>query len=52
MECWLCPALFCYFANVPQKIYVKADLLPLAVDPVWHVAPDDPRQRRFMEPGD
>lgn len=25
MEGWLCPALFKYFANAPQEIYVKAE---------------------------
>lgn len=24
MECWLCPALFCYFTVAPVKIYVRA----------------------------
>ena len=28
MEGWLCPALFKYFENAPQRIYVKAE--PLA----------------------
>lgn len=50
MEGWLCPALFCYFTTVPLKIYVKAEPLPAGVDPLWHVDPDDPRARRFVEP--
>lgn len=52
MECWLCPALLLYFENPPEKLFVRADPLPKGVDPIWHVAPDDPRQRRFMSAGD
>lgn len=49
---WLCPALFCYFNDVPQKIHVKAEALPEGVDPIWHIDPDDPGARRFMSAGD
>lgn len=52
MEGWLCPALFCFFQNAPKLLFVRADPLPPGVDPIWRVAPDDPRQRRFMAPGD
>jgi hypothetical protein len=45
---WLCPALFLYFENAPPKIYAKAEPLPAGVDPVWRVAADDPRARRFV----
>lgn len=48
MEGWLCPALGLYFAAAPARLFVRADPLPAGVDPIWHVAPDDPRQRRFM----
>ena len=48
MTCWLCPALFCYFDQAPKKIFVKAGPLPVGVDPIWHVASDDPRARQFM----
>jgi hypothetical protein len=48
MECWLCPALQLYFAAAPPRLFVRADPLPAGVDPIWHVAPDDPRQRRFV----
>ena len=48
MICWLCPALFCYFDQAPQKIFVKAEPLPVGVDPIWHVDSDDPSARRFM----
>lgn len=47
---WLCPALFCYFEEAPKKIYVKAEPLPLGVDPIWHVGLDDPRAKRFVSP--
>lgn len=49
---WLCPALLLYFDGAPQRLFVKADTLPDGIDPIWHVDPDDPRQRRFMGPGD
>jgi hypothetical protein len=48
MECWLCPALFCYFAQAPEKIYVRADPLPAGVNPIWE-PPDDESPRRFVE---
>lgn len=49
MECWLCPALFCYFDSAPEKIYVRADPLPVGVNPIWE-PPDDTEPRRFVEP--
>ena len=52
MEGWLCPALFCFFESAPQRLFVKADPLTEGVDPIWHVSPDDPRQRRIMSAGD
>jgi hypothetical protein len=27
MEGWLCPALFCYFTEAPQELYVKAEAI-------------------------
>jgi hypothetical protein len=48
MECWLCPALFCYFESAPEKIYVRADPLPVGVNPIWE-PPDDAEPRRFVE---
>lgn len=45
---WLCPALGLYFPAAPARLFVRADTLPDGVDPIWHVSPDDPRQRRFM----
>ena len=45
---WLCPALFCYFDKAPQQIFVKAEPLPVGVDPIWHVSADDPRARQFI----
>lgn len=52
MEGWLCPALFCFFSTAPPRLFVKADQLPPGVNPIWHVSPDDSRQRRFMSPND
>jgi hypothetical protein len=48
MECWLCPALGLYFSEAPQMLFVRADPLPAGIDPIWHVDPQDPRQRRFV----
>ena len=45
---WLCPALFLYFPEAPRTIYAKAEPLPAGFDPIWHVAADDPRARRFV----
>jgi hypothetical protein len=45
---WLCPALFLYFEEAPKTIYAKAEPLPTGIDPVWQVARDDPRARRFV----
>lgn len=51
MICWLCPALFLYFQEAPKTIYAKAEPLPAGVDPIWHIAADDPRARRFVSAG-
>ncbi len=48
MEGWLCPALLLYFQASPPRLFVRAEPLPEGVDPIWHVDPNDPRQRRFM----
>ena len=48
MECWLCPALELYFSAAPQRLFVRADPLPAGIDPIWHVDPQDPRQRQFV----
>lgn len=48
MKGWLCPALLLYFVAPPPRLFVRADPLPEGVDPIWHVDPDDPRQRHFM----
>ena len=52
MQGWLCPALLLYFDGAPARLFVRADQLPPNIDPIWHVSPDDPRQRRFVGPGD
>lgn len=49
---WLCPALFLYFQQAPKTIYAKAEPLPTGIDPIWHVAANDPRARRFVSAGD
>jgi len=36
MEGWFCPALFRYFDRTPMKFFVRADSLPVGVDPIWH----------------
>jgi hypothetical protein len=48
MVAWLCPALYEYFAAPPPRIYVKGEKLPAGVDPIWHIASDDPQARRYM----
>lgn len=48
MECWLCPALFCYFREAPARIFVRADRLPDGVDPIWNPEPGQ-TGRRFVE---
>lgn len=48
MECWLCPALFCYFPAAPEKIYVRADPLPQGVNPIWEPRGDE-EPRRFVQ---
>jgi hypothetical protein len=35
MRGWLCPALFRYFEEAPDHIYMKAEPLSEGVDPVW-----------------
>jgi len=48
LECWLCPALFCYFESAPERIYVRANPLPAGVDPIWR---DGSQGTRFVGPG-
>ena len=47
-ELWLCPALFCYFESAPKRIFVKAEPLPVGLDPHWTPGPGD-EARRFVE---
>ena len=47
MECWLCPALYCYFAAAPERIYVRAEPLPAGVNPIWE-PPAGRETRRFV----
>jgi hypothetical protein len=49
MECWLCPALFCYFDEAPPRIFVRAESLPKGVNPIWTPEPEQPG-RRFVGP--
>lgn len=48
MEGWLCPALGLYFKAAPARIFVKAEPLPVGVDPIWHVDRDAPMVARFV----
>lgn len=36
MKGWLCPALYLYFAEAPKEIYMKAEVLPEGVSPIWN----------------
>lgn len=47
-ELWLCPALFCYFESAPERIFVKAEVLPIGVDPHWSPGAGE-TARRFVE---
>jgi len=47
-QLWLCPALFCYFDEAPQRIYLRAEPLPAGVSPQWKPKPGD-EARRFVE---
>lgn len=49
MQCWLCPALFCYFAAAPKRICLAAGPLPEGIDPIWRPDPGE-ETRRFVEP--
>lgn len=48
MEGWLCPALFLYFQSAPPLIYVRAEKLPVGVNPIWDS--DGSEGRRFVGP--
>jgi hypothetical protein len=47
-ELWLCPALFCYFAEAPERIFVQAAPLPEGVNPHWAPSAGE-TARRFVE---
>ena len=47
MECWLCPALFCYFPTAPENIYGGGSRLPCGVNPIWE-PPNNTQPRRFV----
>jgi hypothetical protein len=48
MECWLCPALLLYFQTPPREIFVRAEPLPVGVNP-WWTPPAGVVGRRFVE---
>jgi hypothetical protein len=48
MEGWLCPALGLYFKAAPARIFVRAELLPEGVDPIWHIDRNAPIAVRFV----
>ena len=51
MDCWLCPALLCYFTEPPREIFVAASTLPADVDPIW-TPPPGAKPRRFVSAPD
>ncbi len=48
MDCWLCPALLLYFQTPPREIFVRAEPLPVGVNPRWTPA-EGVTGRRFVE---
>lgn len=48
MDCWLCPALLLYFQTPPKEIFVRAEPLPVGVNPRW-TPPAGVVGRRFVE---
>jgi hypothetical protein len=48
MQGWLCPALGLYFKAAPARIFIKAEPLPVGVDPIWHVRRDEAMAVRFV----
>lgn len=36
MRGWLCPALYLYFREAPEKLYMRAEALPGGVNPIWN----------------
>lgn len=36
MKGWLCPALYLYFPDAPQKIHIRVENLPEGVNPIWN----------------
>ncbi len=52
MVAWLCPALYEYFSQAPVRIFVKAEKLPVGVDPIWHIGSNAPEARRYMSAPD
>ncbi len=48
MVAWLCPALYEYFQAAPERIFVKAEKLPVGIDPIWQVSSNDPQAHRYM----
>lgn len=47
MKGWLCPALYLYFSNAPDRIYMRAEELPADVDPIW-IPRDGVQFRKFV----
>lgn len=48
MRGWLCPALFLYFKEAPDNIYMKASPLSANVNPIWN--PRGKATRQFYAP--
>lgn len=47
MTGWLCPALYLYFAQAPEQIFMRAEPLPAGANPVWDPGGND-LVRRFV----
>jgi hypothetical protein len=47
MRGWLCPALYLYFSQAPNQIYMRAEKLPAGVNPIWTPA-EGVSYRRFV----
>ncbi len=39
MTGWLCPALYLYFTEAPDELFMRAEPLPEGVQPIW--TPDE-----------
>jgi hypothetical protein len=47
MTGWLCPALYLYFTEAPDELFMRVEALPEGVQPIWTPGEGVP-QRRFV----